>query len=65
MLSLSVVTLWLLSLFISLATSLRYDPEQVKYNLNQNQSATDVLDYWGQWPNHGITSSSDPKSQGH
>ena len=34
------------------ATSLIYDPEQIDWNLNQNQTAQDPLDYWGQWPNH-------------
>ena len=29
-----------------------YDPDQVSWNLNQNQSAVDPLNYWGQWPNH-------------
>jgi alpha-1,3-glucan synthase len=30
----------------------RYDPLQVQFNLNQNQSATNPLDYWGEWSNH-------------
>ena len=34
------------------AISLIYDPEQVGWNLNQNRTATNPLDYWGQWPNH-------------
>jgi len=41
--------------FVSLipfASPLRYDPAQVSWNLNQNQSATDPLAYYGQWPNH-------------
>lgn len=33
-------------------SALRYDPEQVNFNLNQNQTATDPLDYWGEWENH-------------
>lgn len=32
--------------------ALRYDPSQVDYNLNQNVTATDPLDYWGSWDNH-------------
>ena len=32
---------------------LPYDPEQVPWNLNQNQTAAHPLDYWGQWDNHG------------
>lgn len=46
----------LLALILLLARStlsIRYDPEQVLWNLNQNQTATEVLDYWGQWDNHG------------
>ena len=46
--------------FIALATSLlahttqalRYDPEYVRYNLNQNQTATNPADYHGIWENH-------------
>lgn len=33
-------------------TPLIYDPDQVAWNLNQNRTATDPLDYWGEWPNH-------------
>lgn len=32
--------------------ALRYDPAQVGYNLNENTSASDPLDYWGEWPSH-------------
>lgn len=41
----------------SLVFSLRYDPTQVDYNLNQNQTAENVLDYWGEWPDHTFTAS--------
>ena len=34
------------------ASCIKYDPELALWNLNQNQSATEVLDYWGQWENH-------------
>ena len=33
-------------------TALHYDPAFLGYNLNENQSATDVLDYWGAWTGH-------------
>lgn len=33
-------------------TAFRYDPEQVKYNLNENKTATHPADYWGEWDNH-------------
>lgn len=42
----------LVFLFSSTAFALRYDPQEVLYNLNTNESATDPLDYWGQWDNH-------------
>jgi alpha-1,3-glucan synthase len=32
--------------------ALRYDPVHEGWNLNLNQSATDPLDYWGEWENH-------------
>lgn len=42
----------LVFLYSSAALALRYDPQQVLYNLNTNESATDPLDYWGIWENH-------------
>lgn len=42
----------LLFLFSSAALALIYDPQEVLYNLNTNETATDPLDYWGQWENH-------------
>ncbi|CAI6336658.1 unnamed protein product [Periconia digitata] len=41
----------LLCLIFSVAT-LRYDPAHEGWNLNLNQTATDPLDYWGEWENH-------------
>lgn len=41
-----------LTLFIGTSLCLPYDPEQVLWNLNQNHTATDVMDYWGKWENH-------------
>jgi len=32
--------------------ALKYEPEFVGYNLNENKSAEDVLDYWGEWLDH-------------
>jgi len=32
--------------------ALKYDPAHVGYNLNENQTATEPRDYWGQWENH-------------
>ena len=41
-----------LFLVISEVLSLRYDAEQAAFNLNQNRTAQDPLDYWGEWKNH-------------
>jgi alpha-1,3-glucan synthase len=27
-------------------------PEEADYNLNQNQTAENPLDYWGKWEDH-------------
>ena len=46
---------WLL--LTSITVALKYDPEQVTWNLNSNQSATDPLDYSGAWQDHVFTPS--------
>jgi alpha-1,3-glucan synthase len=33
-------------------TALRYDPAYDAYNLNQNKTANNPLDYWGSWEGH-------------
>ena len=38
--------------FNTLTNALRYDPEQVGFNLNENKAATDPLDYSGEWTDH-------------
>lgn len=38
--------------FTSSSTALRFDQQYLNYNLNQNQTATDVSDYAGAWENH-------------
>lgn len=51
---------WRCFLAISLSALLLYShagaspflADQIDYNLNQNQSATDPLDYYGVWENH-------------
>lgn len=43
---------FLLLLHIAITTALPYDPEQVGYNLNENKSAVNPTDYWGEWVNH-------------
>src|SRR6266536_3526152 len=42
----------LLSGLATAITALRYDPEHVGYNLNENKDAIHPRDYWGQWENH-------------
>jgi alpha-1,3-glucan synthase len=49
--------LLLLGLGGRLTHSLRYDAEFAEYNLNQNASASDPLDYGGQWDGHTYTPS--------
>lgn len=29
-----------------------YDDALTEYNLNENQTATNPAEYWGEWPNH-------------
>ena len=35
-----------------LTVALAYTPDQVGFNLNENKTATNPLDYWGQWQDH-------------
>lgn len=37
--------------------SLQYDPDYISHNLNQNQTATNPLDYYGKWDGHNFTTS--------
>ncbi|KAK3346107.1 alpha-1,3 glucan synthase [Lasiosphaeria hispida] len=46
-----------LSLGARLTHSLRYDRQYEAHNLNQNQSAINPLDYWGEWEGHNYTES--------
>lgn len=46
---LSALFFWFVA---SIVTALRFDPREVDYNLNQNQSATNPLDYAGKWEGH-------------
>jgi alpha-1,3-glucan synthase len=39
------------------STALRFDQQYFDYNLNQNQAAVDVNDYYGIWDNHTFTPS--------
>lgn len=46
-------------LLTPVVSALRYDPEQVGFNLNENETATDPMDYWGEWNNHSYNPSPD------
>ncbi|KAI9736784.1 MAG: hypothetical protein M1834_000988 [Cirrosporium novae-zelandiae] len=48
---------WLTLLFAGTVNSLRYDAQYKEYNLNQNKTATDPVDYWGEWADHDYTPS--------
>ncbi|KAK0927193.1 hypothetical protein LTR29_017683 [Friedmanniomyces endolithicus] len=37
-----------------LTQALRYDADQFAFNLNENQTATNPLDYWGEWRDHSF-----------
>lgn len=50
--SLFRILLSVLVLSFTLVQALEYIPEEADYNLNQNQTATQVLDYWGEWSDH-------------
>jgi len=51
-------TVTALAVHAFLTSALKYDPDQVLWNLNQNQTATSGLDYWGEWQNHCKSKSS-------
>lgn len=44
--------LLLVSTCFTTILGLKYDSSQSSWNLNQNESASDPLDYWGEWDNH-------------
>jgi alpha-1,3-glucan synthase len=57
MLAASGSTLLLLISWAKAVSGLRYDASQSSWNLNQNVTATDPLDYWGKWTGHNYTES--------
>ena len=54
--SLSVWSVWLLALLPS-SQAYRYDPLYADYNTNENETAVNPLDYWGEWKDHTYTPS--------
>ena len=51
--------LFTIALLSRIAQSLPHLPEEVDWNLNQNETATNPLDYSGQWDGHSYTPSPD------
>ena len=45
---------YLLILAADLVASLRFDAGEVGYNLNENKTAINPLDYWGEWTDHSF-----------
>lgn len=43
---------WGLVLLVTTACALHFDPSQIAYNINTNQTATDPINYSGEWQNH-------------
>lgn len=41
-----------ISTFCPSASALQFNQQYLDYNLNQNETATDVSDYFGAWENH-------------
>ncbi|KAL4966950.1 alpha-1,3-glucan synthase Ags1 [Aspergillus stella-maris] len=41
-----------IALLSTTAVAWPYDPDLADYNTNQNKTATDPADYWGEWPDH-------------
>lgn len=48
-----------LALTFHAVSALRYMEKYADYNLNSNETASSVLDYWGQWEDHDYTPSPD------
>ena len=45
-------TLIAFNILVAVTSALRYSADQVGFNLNENETAVDPLDYWGEWPDH-------------
>ena len=44
---------------LKVVAALKYMAEYMDYNLNTNQTATSVVDYWGEWEDHDFFPSPD------
>jgi alpha-1,3-glucan synthase len=47
----SLIIILFLSAF-NFVSSLKFDYQEIEYNLNENKTASKPLEYWGEWPNH-------------
>lgn len=54
-----MVLLHLVLALVCVVRTMRYEPQFVDWNLNQDQNATNVLDYAGKWQNHQFQPSPD------
>ena len=52
-----LVVFSLITFVSQFAHALIHVPEEVGYNLNENATAVDPLDYWGEWQNHTFNGS--------
>ncbi|KAJ5247743.1 alpha-1-3-glucan synthase [Penicillium chermesinum] len=43
---------WVVAALLSTTSAWPYDESLVDYNLNENKTATNPVDYWGEWPGH-------------
>ncbi|PIA97098.1 Cell wall alpha-1,3-glucan synthase ags1 [Cercospora beticola] len=50
---------WIIAclLLVVRTTAYKYDPALTEYNLNQNQTGVNPLDFWGEWTGHNYTAS--------
>jgi alpha-1,3-glucan synthase len=37
---------------LNIVYSLKFDIQEVEYNLNENKTTSNPLEYWGEWPSH-------------
>ncbi|KAJ5179972.1 alpha-1-3-glucan synthase [Penicillium capsulatum] len=50
------------ALFATIVKSWPYDEALLDYNLNENKTATNAADYWGEWPGHKGKYHASPKN---
>ena len=50
---------FIVALFSAIPAAFKYDPAYIQYNLNENKTAVDPVDFWGEWTGHTYTPSPD------